>query len=289
MKRITIAACVLAFASAPAFCEPSMRERLVEQYRSIAYLSTQELERCSQVLSESLSQNGADDSLSTGAVILANEAMKKSRCLDKWSTLVDDRGPDTDATRVYAEVVEDRLFIRFNRFVDAERLIHSAIRQIDSTHLAKVKRIALDLRGNVGGSVDDLAGVLDRFFASRAGIEYLRIRATDYPDKHVTSQRGDFADLPVDILADEMTASAAEWMIAELHGWYPERTRVLGRQTNGKAVIQCRRPGVLTIKVTCGRWDTDERPVQGIGIVPDAKLDFTRCGDDNRCLHSMLN
>src|SRR3989344_2495629 len=103
---------------------------------------------------------------------------EEERCPGKGSTLVDDRGPDTDATRVYAEVVEDRLFIRFNRFFDAERLIHSAIRQIDGSHLAKVKRIALDLRGNVGGSVDDLAGVLDRFFASRAGIEYLRIRAT---------------------------------------------------------------------------------------------------------------
>ncbi len=132
------------------------------------------------------------------------------------------------------------------------------------------KGIVLDLRGNGGGLVKQAQLVASEFL-DRGEIVTTRGRAV--PDRSLSAV-GDPAarELPVVVLVDEGTASAAEIVTAALQDH--ERATVVGMKTFGKGVFQTLLPldngGALNL--TVGRYFTpDGRNLGGDGIKPDVR------------------
>jgi len=98
-----------------------------------------------------------------------------------------------------------------------------------------VGTIILDLRGNGGGLVDAGIEIVEMFTSKDTPIITLH-----YPDKpdtqKLTRADGDYASLPIYILADQNTASSAEIVVGALQ--LANRALVIGRQTYGKNSIQ---------------------------------------------------
>lgn len=292
--RSAIAVCVFALACASASAQ-SNNVQAVDHYRRFAYLPTLELDRCSSLLAGELSTNEQTETLDA-RLLRADDRLKKENCLDNWSSLVSNsvtasasaESASQSAMKVIVESDALYLFIPFFSDADkASRHLWSSIKALPRGWHTRVREVFVDLQDNEGGSVDDLADVLNQYFAPAAGAEYMKIRATDYPAKHIATRRGVLAGYPITVLTNERTASASEWLIEELESWYPQ-TRIVGKKTYGKAVIQCfRQEGGIRMKLTCGRWDSDVRPVHGVGINPDVILDLTTCGSDAKCLIGM--
>jgi carboxyl-terminal processing protease len=130
----------------------------------------------------------------------------------------------------------------------------------------------LDLRGNRGGLMD--AGVdTARLFLSEGTI--LEQQYRDQPvETFDINEPGPFADLPVAVLVDENTASAAEIVAGALQAH--DRAKVIGMPTFGKDVIQL----VFDLKdgsslhVTSAKWWIPglDHPVGEGGIDPDIHI-----------------
>ena len=95
--------------------------------------------------------------------------------------------------------------------------------------------IILDLRGNPGGLMDQAAAVVDRFVGDGLAVES-RGRDGVVLDRHPTTTTPDDLDLPMVVLVDEGSASAAEVVAGALRD--RERATLVGRTTYGKGTVQ---------------------------------------------------
>jgi carboxyl-terminal processing protease len=147
--------------------------------------------------------------------------------------------------------------------------IRKAIKELTAKGATK---FILDLRNNGGGLVD--AGVdISRLFL-KDGI----IIQEQFHGESVTSYKvekpGEFVNLPIEVLVNQNTASAAEIVSGALQSQH--RALLIGGHTFGKDVVQMvfdLRDG-SSIHVTAGKWWLPDKP-QGIGKVglqPDVQL-----------------
>lgn len=129
-------------------------------------------------------------------------------------------------------------------------------------------RLLWDLRGNAGGSMRAATTLLDDLIA--AGVFY----TAQFKDGHrqsFSAQGGaTLADLPVVILTDGGTFSAAEMVTAALqdHG----RARVIGSTTGGKGILQDTIPldADSRLHLTIAQWFSPAgRIIHQQGIQPD--------------------
>jgi carboxyl-terminal processing protease len=97
-------------------------------------------------------------------------------------------------------------------------------------------RLVLDLRGNPGGTVDAAVGVASLFLPRFAVVFRTRGRAPGRDESYATRREGPFPDLPMIVLVDATTASAAEALAASLQDH--DRALVVGERTFGKALVQ---------------------------------------------------
>jgi carboxyl-terminal processing protease len=132
---------------------------------------------------------------------------------------------------------------------------------------------ALDLRGNSGGLLDvgvDLAGL----FLREGELIRQRRRGEDTQILRV-NKPGPYANLPLFVLIDQNTASAAEILAGSLKSH--QRAIVIGRPTMGKESIQL----IFTLQdgsslhITNGRWwiPNLSPPIAHHGIQPDILID----------------
>jgi carboxyl-terminal processing protease len=119
-----------------------------------------------------------------------------------------------------------------------------------------MRSLVLDLRGNPGGLLDQGVGVADLFLP--AGRTIVQTRARDPRDSEsFTAQDADrFAGLPVAVLVDGYTASAAEIVSGALQDH--DRALVVGEPTYGKGSVQTLFPltGGSYLKLTTAKWYT---------------------------------
>jgi carboxyl-terminal processing protease len=149
---------------------------------------------------------------------------------------------------------------------------------------AGARDIILDLRGNLGGYVDDAVKIASEFIPS--GTIVYQQDASGKTSAIGASSGGRATDpsIRLVVLVDGNTASSAEIMTAALQAH--DRGKVIGTKTYGKGVVQEWLPlsnNFGGIHLTVARWLTPDKVwIQGKGIQPDIPVDTSnvRAGTD---------
>jgi len=134
-------------------------------------------------------------------------------------------------------------------------------RTLDGWSEKQLSGLVLDLRGNPGGLFDEAAAAAGLFV--RSGVEIVRTesRLPEECERIVASTPPLFADLPVVILVDSLTASSAEVFAGALQG--AGAALLAGEATYGKRTIQRFKPlergGAL--RLTTSRFLTPADPL----------------------------
>ena len=136
----------------------------------------------------------------------------------------------------------------------------------------RIRGLIIDLRGNYGGRLPaclDAAGL----FLGKENICFSWER--EGKKSHWSTVDAQFPDVPISLIIDRMTASAAEIFTAALQ--YHRGSAVIGKKSFGKGTMQRQYPipGMdRELKITTGTWSTPgHASVQGIGIQPDYPAD----------------
>ncbi len=136
-----------------------------------------------------------------------------------------------------------------------------------------VLAIALDLRDNYGGLLT--AGVdTARLFLSDGTIIQQKYRGQE-TETYSVKQPGQFSTLPLVVLVNQNTASAAEIIAGALK--VHQRGKLIGTRTYGKDTIQLvyDLKGGASLHVTAARWwiPNLDPPLGGNGVQPDIPLE----------------
>jgi len=111
--------------------------------------------------------------------------------------------------------------------------VHAALKKLRGLH---AKQVILDLRANPGGIITYAVEIASEFLPKNAVVFRTRGRKRDVDTTYVTKRDGEFRDLPLVILIDERSASAAEALAGSLQDH--DRAVLVGRRSFGKALIQ---------------------------------------------------
>jgi carboxyl-terminal processing protease len=170
---------------------------------------------------------------------------------------------------VYAELIDSVAHVRLYRFnANATTLVAQAIEQALADG---AQAMILDLRGNPGGLLDQAVGVSDLFLdGGRVVTERSQDEETGYDA--VSGQLAE--DVPLVVLIDEGSASAAEVVAGALHDH--GRAVLIGRPSYGKGSVQhvYDLPDDSQVHVTVAIWLTPGgTPLQGQGLMPDVLVE----------------
>jgi carboxyl-terminal processing protease len=152
-------------------------------------------------------------------------------------------------------LLPDRVgYISVNSFSDStERELWEAV---DSLNTLGMAALVLDLRGNPGGLLNQGVSVADMFLTKGQPIVSMRGRTAETNQKFVATGAKRWPDLPLIVLIDEGSASAAEIVAGALQDH--DRALIVGRTSFGKGSAQAVMP--LTsggaVKLTTARWYT---------------------------------
>ena len=129
-------------------------------------------------------------------------------------------------------------------------------RGIDSLRALGAGPIVFDLRGNPGGSLDQGVAVADLFLDRGQLVVRTAGRVPDADQRYVDSLPARYAGLPLVVLVDGGTASAAEIVVGALQDH--DRAAVVGTTTYGKGSKQNVYPvaGGGALKLTTALWYT---------------------------------
>jgi carboxyl-terminal processing protease len=148
----------------------------------------------------------------------------------------------------------------------AAQAIESAVTRLDGEG---AQALVLDLRGNPGGLLDQAVGVTSLFLdrgvvASTSGA---------HEPQHVyVAQQGRKSRLPLAVLIDGGSASAAEIVAAALHDHH--RALLVGQRSFGKALVQSIEPlaAGAALKLTTARYLTPSgADLSQRGVEPDVR------------------
>ncbi len=138
--------------------------------------------------------------------------------------------------------------------------------------------VLLDMRNNPGGLVDQATAVADEFMTT--GTIYTMRRRGQVIEQASAHSGGAFADVPVVVLMNDGSASAAELVAGALQD--SGRATVVGVRSYGKGSVQniVDLPGGAGLKLTIARYYTPSgHSLQADGIHPDITVEPTKRGD----------
>lgn len=130
-------------------------------------------------------------------------------------------------------------YIRLNQFVESSAAdVLKALEEFQGN--PDVKYLVLDLRSNGGGLVEQAVKILSYFLPK--GTEVLRTRGKDVATEKIykTQQNPVMPDIPMAVLIDGGSASAAEITAGALQDL--DRAVLIGSQSFGKGLVQGTRP-----------------------------------------------
>ena len=176
---------------------------------------------------------------------------------------------------VISRVESDNVgYIRISGFTEQTQPgLNDAIDKLKAQLGGKLAGYVVDLRGNPGGLLDSAVSVSNTFLDSG---EIVSIKGRGFDDvEHLTAKAGlaKAKDLPVVVLIDSDTASAAEIVTGALQDHH--RAIVLGTQSFGKGSVQTIMPlknrGGLRL-TTAEYFTPSGRSIQAKGITPDIEV-----------------
>lgn len=127
---------------------------------------------------------------------------------------------------------------------------------VDSLQQQGMRSLVLDLRGNPGGLLEQGVEVADLFLDKGQPVLETRGRTASVQRQYTDDAPQRWPDLPITVLVNEGTASAAEIIAGALQDH--DRALVIGQPTYGKGLVQ----SVFTLddgaslRLTTGRWFT---------------------------------
>lgn len=130
------------------------------------------------------------------------------------------------------------------------------ISTVDSLRRAGATSLVLDMRGNPGGLLEQGVGVADMFLAPGQQIVTTRGRSTESNKVYVDSTAERWGGMPIAVLVNPLTASAAEIVAGALQDH--DRALVVGRVSYGKGSAQTVYPldNGAAVSLTEARWFT---------------------------------
>jgi carboxyl-terminal processing protease len=133
--------------------------------------------------------------------------------------------------------------------------------------------IIVDLRGNLGGTLNSAVDVTSFFL--REGVVVEVVDNEGHRDVYSVKPGGVITDLPMVVLVDEYSASGSEVVVGALQDY--GRATIAGTKTFGKGSVNVlhQLSDGSGLYVTIGRWFTPEgRLIEGEGLYPDYELEL---------------
>lgn len=131
-----------------------------------------------------------------------------------------------------------------------------------------MQALVLDLRNNSGGLLHESVEVAGKFLESDAVVLYEQDKDSEQAFR--TERDGYEVDVPMTILVNQGTASAAELVAGALQD--QERSILIGQGTYGKGTVQqiFRLSDESSLHITSAQWFTPNRNrLEGQGLTPD--------------------
>ena len=155
-------------------------------------------------------------------------------------------------------------------------------RAVEALRQAGAKSLVIDLRGNGGGILQEAVNIVSLFVPKGTEVVSMRGRMKDSQATFTTQNEPIDTKIPLVILVDRMTASAAEIVSGALQDL--DRAVLIGQRTFGKGLVQTTRPVGYNafLKVTTAKYyipsgrciqaiDYTHRNEDGsVGTVPDS-------------------
>lgn len=149
--------------------------------------------------------------------------------------------------------------------------------QEDLAHYPNAKAIVLDLRGNIGG-MEESARCVASLFVGKKSIYSLRTvdkngKVTS-PPRPMLGQRNISSRLPLAVLIDAETSSAAEILAGSLQDY--GRAWIVGLRSYGKGSVQemtFKNLSLLSMSTVAEYFLPSGRGLQAIGVKPDLIVD----------------
>ncbi len=146
---------------------------------------------------------------------------------------------DSDGNWLFRLQSDPRLgYVRITSFGDKTKaeLIRALASLASQEELPAVEVLILDVRDNYGGALDAAVGISDLFL--RAGLPIVTTRGRNQVerDRFVSTGSGNYTEIPLAVLINHNSASAAEILAACLQDY--SRATVMGERSYGKGTVQ---------------------------------------------------
>ena len=159
-------------------------------------------------------------------------------------------------------------YIRIRSFLETTgEDLRSALRDLTDQ---EINGLILDLRNNPGGLLHQAVEVADAFLEKSSLIVFTRARRPDQNLKFIDRKRGPYEEIPLVVLVNSGSASAAEIVSGALQDL--DRGLILGRRTFGKGSVQSIIPlsDGSGLRLTTSHYYTpDGRDIHEKGLLPD--------------------
>jgi len=153
----------------------------------------------------------------------------------------------------------------------ATRQLREGLRQIGAE---EPRALLLDLRGNPGGYLHIAVQIASEFIAD--GVVLIERDRNGVETEHKAQRGGAATELPLAVLVDSSTASAAEIIAGAIRD--NNRGLLVGERTFGKGSVQIteRLSDRSSLKVSIMRWYTPSgQGIDGEGLTPDIEVELT--------------
>ena len=139
-------------------------------------------------------------------------------------------------------------------------------------------KIIIDLRNNPGGSLDEVAGMLNYFVPKGQSVVHIKYKNTVSEMQSEWQSLIDLQRRKIVILINGGSASASEIMAGTIKDYLGENVRIIGEKSYGKWSVQSLDTYTdgSSFKYTIAKWFTGKTQtgIDGMGIKPDIEVKF---------------
>lgn len=149
------------------------------------------------------------------------------------------------------------------------------IKALKEAKAAGMKKMVLDLRNNPGGLLDSSVNIASEFISAKKTI-VTQDFGEGKQQRNFISRGGTLTEMPVVVLVNDGTASAAEILAGALRD--QRNARIIGEKTFGKGSVQelVELSQGSLLKVTVSKWLTPSgKAINEVGIMPDIEVPLT--------------